>query len=183
MESSNFNPPSEKCLKSAILVLKIPCIGYTCVNFCTSIALLSYTFKQPPTFDHECSLTVRALLQPRHFSSIIIPLIHHRSLYSSLKLSSTSSPLHMFCSLYDHEPCQAIAFCKVLEGELFVLDVLLDASKKRNHLFRTYVRAEHGILGRGVCVAIPDCVVAFIRTLVPSPNNVYTGHTDIDTEE
>ena len=64
-----------------------------------------------------------------------------------------------------------------------MLDDWLDASKNRNHLYRTYVRAKHGILGRGVRVAIPDCVVAFIRTLVPSPDNVYTGHRDIDKEE
>ena len=58
----------------------------------------------------------------------------------------------------------------------------LDASKKRNHLYCTFVRAEHGILGRGVRVAIPDCVVAFIRTLVPTPDNVYTGHREVDEE-
>lgn len=58
----------------------------------------------------------------------------------------------------------------------------LDESKKRNHLYRTFVRAEHGILGRGVRVAIPDCVVALIRTLVPSPDNIYTGHRDADEE-
>jgi hypothetical protein len=89
----------------------------------------------------------------------------------------------MFCSLCDHEPCQAIAFREVLEGELLVLDDWLNASKKCNHLYRTYVRAKCGILGHGVQVAIPDCMVAFFRTLVPSPDNVYTGHRDIDKEE
>ena len=63
-----------------------------------------------------------------------------------------------------------------------MLGDLLDESKKRNHLYRTFVRAEHGILGRGVRVAIPDCVVALIRTLVPSPDNIYTGHRDADEE-
>ena len=63
-----------------------------------------------------------------------------------------------------------------------MLGDLLDASKKRNHLYRTFVRAKHGIMGRGVQVAIPDCVVAFIRTLVPSTDNVYTGHREVDEE-
>lgn len=88
----------------------------------------------------------------------------------------------MFCSLCHHEPCKAITFRDVLEGELLVLGDSLDESKKRNHLYRTFVRAEHGILGCGVRVAIPDCVVALIRTLVPSPDNIYTGHRDADEE-
>ena len=49
----------------------------------------------------------------------------------------------MFCSLCDHEPYKAITFREVLEGELLVLDDWLDTSKKRNHLYRTYVRAKH----------------------------------------
>jgi hypothetical protein len=56
----------------------------------------------------------------------------------------------MFCSLCHHEPCKAITFRDVLEGELLVLGDSLDESKKRDHLYRTFVRAEHGILGRGV---------------------------------
>jgi len=70
----------------------------------------------------------------------------------------------------------------MLERELLVLDDLLDASKKCNHLYCTYVRAEYGILGRHVQIAIPDCIIAFIWTIVPSPDNVYTGNRDIDEE-
>ena len=70
----------------------------------------------------------------------------------------------------------------MLEGELSTLNDSLEPSKQRNHLYRTYVAAEHGTLGHRVRIRIPDCVVAFIRAIVPSPNNVYTGHRDVDDE-
>jgi hypothetical protein len=70
----------------------------------------------------------------------------------------------------------------MLEGELSTLNDSLDLSKTCNHLYRTYVAAEHGILGHRVRIRIPACVVAFIRAIVPSPNNVYTGHRDVDDE-
>ena len=71
-------------------------------------------------------------------------------------------------------------FGQMLEGELSVINECLDASKKRNHLYRKFVAAEHGVLGHCVCIRIPECVVAFIRSLVPSPDNRYTGNRDVD---
>jgi hypothetical protein len=70
----------------------------------------------------------------------------------------------------------------MLEGELSVVNESLDASKKRNHLYRKFVAAEHGVLGHCVCIRIPECVVAFIRSLVPSPDNRYTGNCDVDED-
>jgi hypothetical protein len=70
----------------------------------------------------------------------------------------------------------------MLEGELYVVKESLDPSKKRNNLYQKFVAAEHGILGDRVRIRIPDCVIAFIRSLVPSPDNCYTGHRDVDED-
>ena len=88
----------------------------------------------------------------------------------------------MLCSLCNHDPCKAIVFGQMLEGELSVINVSLDTSKKRNQLYRTFIAAEHGILGHRVHISIPKCEVAFICCLIPSPDNRYTCHHDIDEE-
>ena len=88
----------------------------------------------------------------------------------------------MLCSLCNHDPCTAIVFGQILEGELSVINDSLDVSKKWNHLYHTFVAAEHRILRYRVCIHILKCVVAFICSLIPSPDNHYTGHHDIDVE-
>ena len=70
----------------------------------------------------------------------------------------------------------------MLEGELSVINESLDAPNKRNHLYRKFVAAEHGVLVHRVCICIPKCVIAFIWGLVPSPANCYTGHCDVDED-
>ena len=46
----------------------------------------------------------------------------------------------------------------------------------RHTLYRTYVRAEYGTLGRGNRVEIPSCVKTFIRVMFPDPDGHYVGH-------
>ena len=53
-------------------------------------------------------------------------------------------------------------------------------AKKRNHLYRCFVFGEYGMLGHHNRIRIPDCVVAFIRSICPDPQNNYTGHHDVD---
>ncbi len=73
---------------------------------------------------------------------------------------------HAVLSLCNHDPCKVIVFGQMLEGELSVINESLDASKKRNHLYRKFVAAEHGVLGHRVRIRIPECVIAFICGLV-----------------
>ncbi len=70
----------------------------------------------------------------------------------------------------------------MLVGELSTLSDSLDNSKKRNHLYRCFVFGEHRTLGRRVRIRIPECVIEFIRSICPDPNNNYTGHRDIDED-
>jgi len=70
----------------------------------------------------------------------------------------------------------------MLEAELSVINQSLDTSKKRNHLYHKFVAAEQGFLGHCVCIRIPDCIIAFIRSLIPSPDNCYTGHRGVDED-
>ena len=77
---------------------------------------------------------------------------------------------------------QALLYKVVLEGELSTLHHSFEISKKRNHLYRCFVFAEHGTLGRRVCIHIPECVVSFIHRMCPNANNIYTGHQDIDED-
>jgi hypothetical protein len=88
----------------------------------------------------------------------------------------------MYCPTCHHNPCKAVLYKDMLEGELSTLLDSLDNSKKRNHLYRCFVFGEHGTLGRRVRIRIPECVVEFIRSICPDPNNNYTGHRDIDED-
>ena len=88
----------------------------------------------------------------------------------------------MLCSICKHDPCKAILYRDFLTGELSVINDSLSNSKKRNHLYRCFVFGEHGTLGRCNRVRIPECVVAFIRSICPDPENSYTGHRDIDED-
>ena len=86
----------------------------------------------------------------------------------------------MFCPHCGHNPCKAVFYKDVLADELTALSSSLDNSKKRNHLYCCYVATEHGSLGCCICICIPECIIAFICNLVPSLDNKYTGHCDVD---
>eukprot|EP00956_Cyclotella_meneghiniana_P008475 scaffold11429_cov48-Cyclotella_meneghiniana.AAC.5 len=62
-----------------------------------------------------------------------------------------------------------------LVAELGTLDDSLDNSKKRNHLYRSIITSEYGVLGARRRVQIPDCIISFICTLCPSPDGNYMG--------
>ena len=69
-----------------------------------------------------------------------------------------------------------------LLAELDSIDDSLDASKRRNHLYRVFVASEHGRLGSRNRVKIPDCVVSYIRSICPSDDGQYTGfHPCVNT--
>jgi hypothetical protein len=75
--------------------------------------------------------------------------------------------------------CVLEAHRDLLSGELSTLDTSLNESKRRNHLYRSFVSAEYGPLGHHNRVKIPDCVVEYIRSICPSPDGSYTGFRDV----
>jgi hypothetical protein len=70
------------------------------------------------------------------------------------------------CLVEDHK--------ESLLRELGAIDDTLDASKKQNHLYRSFVRSEYGQLGARTHLKIPDCDVSFIRSICPSADGNYS---------
>jgi hypothetical protein len=64
-----------------------------------------------------------------------------------------------------------------LLGELHSLDMSLDNSKKRNHLYRSLILSEYGSLGVHNHVRIPECIVSHIHSISIDLNSYgrYTG--------
>ena len=46
------------------------------------------------------------------------------------------------------------------------------------YLYQAYTRSLYGVLGRGVCIHHPPCIVEEIHTLAPNSMNKYKGHVD-----
>jgi hypothetical protein len=67
----------------------------------------------------------------------------------------------------------------LLLGELSTLSASIDESKRRNHLYRKFVSAEYGPLGKHNRVKIPDCVVEYICSICPSKDGKYTGFHEV----
>ena len=73
-------------------------------------------------------------------------------------------------------PCSALGLLATLEEDLQEQDRIIDRGIEfdfevealhraaRKHMYRTYVAARFGYLGRGIRVRLPDCVVAAIRS-------------------
>ena len=71
------------------------------------------------------------------------------------------------CLVFQHKDC--------LLAELDSVDEALDSSKKRNHLYHSFVASEHEQLGARNWVRIPHCVVAYICLICPCANGKYIG--------
>ena len=96
--------------------------------------------------------------------------------------------------LYDTLRDDMLARDQIIESESEAEDANLACLHKsaRWFMYRTFVRAQYGHLGRGVRVRIPDCVLIAIRSRYPSPEcdcdvgqlatcttHGYTGHRDV----
>ena len=81
----------------------------------------------------------------------------------------------MPCPSCRHATCLLEVHKDALVAELEMLDDSLDHSKKRNHLYRSFITSEYGVLGARRHIQIPDCIISFIRSLCPSPDGSYMG--------
>ena len=84
----------------------------------------------------------------------------------------------MHCNHCDSDPCHREAYEQMLRGEGDILDANLPPNTARRMLYRSYVRAVHGLLGHGNRVRVPPCVRVLIRDIFPDPNGAYMGHKD-----
>ena len=75
------------------------------------------------------------------------------------------------------ERCHRTLYYDVIssEGDLLRDEHLLP-NVARHRLYATYVRAVHGVLGRGNRVVVPSCVKDLIREMFPDPQEEYMGH-------
>ena len=52
-------------------------------------------------------------------------------------------------------------------------------ASRRFYLYQAYTRSLYGVLGRGVCIHHPPCIVEGIHSLAPDPMNEYKDHVDV----
>ena len=114
----------------------------------------------PPSFSFFSPSLTSLHLESTHQNHFILLLPWQSSPTTHHPLSLT-----MLCSLYNHNPCKAVVYKVILEGELTAINDSLNESKKRNHLYHCFVVAEHGSLGHHVHICIPKYNIAFIRNL------------------
>ena len=82
------------------------------------------------------------------------------------------------------DTCHRTLYLEVLrsEGDLLRDNHLLP-NVARRRLYSTYVRAAHGVLGRGNRVVTPSCVKDLIREMFPDPHGQYMGHMPSEVVE
>ena len=80
------------------------------------------------------------------------------------------------CSSVDRR-CHRYLYLQVLwsEGDL-IREEHLGPNVAHRWLYATYVRAKHGVLGRGNRVVVPQCVKDLIREMFPDPHGEYMCH-------
>ena len=95
-----------------------------------------------------------------------------------------------FCVLCGRDPC-VWDIDKSTVTELFnarYLGVKVEGSllerkqaqaQRRYYLYRAYTMSIYGVLGRGVRIRHPQCLVDGINNLAPDPGDNYIGHVDV----
>ena len=84
----------------------------------------------------------------------------------------------MICNHCQEDPCHRVVHGQMLRGAGDVMDVGIPPNTARRSLYRTYIGAVHGYLGRGNRVVVPICVRDFIREIFPDAAEEYMGHRD-----
>ena len=90
----------------------------------------------------------------------------------------------MHCPACNGNPCHKLHFEQMLRDEGAALeDAHAPPNQIRHLLYRSYIRAVHGVLGFQNRQVIPTCVCDFIRELFPDPDGNYVGHVNVDETE
>ena len=87
----------------------------------------------------------------------------------------------VFCDKCQNDSCHRDIYQQILHSEAGVIAATnVTPNAARFQLYRQYVLAVHGVLGRGNRVVVPSCVRDFIRSLFPDPEESYMGHMAAD---
>ena len=86
-----------------------------------------------------------------------------------------------YCDQCQNDSCHRDIYQQILRSEAGVIAAAnVSPNVARRQLYRHYVVAAHGVLGRGNRVVVPSCVRDFIRSLFPDPEESYMGHMAAD---
>ena len=83
-----------------------------------------------------------------------------------------------FCASCSDDPCHREVFGEMLRAQALVVDDELEANNKRKMLYGTYIRAVHGVLGRGVRKDIPQCIIDLVHKIFHDEHGQYMGHKE-----
>ncbi len=84
----------------------------------------------------------------------------------------------MFCQMCESDPCHVTIHAQVLTSARDFIKAGISPNVAQQSLYRTYVAAEHGPLGKGNRVVVPHCVRDLIRKMFPDDTDNYMGHMD-----
>ena len=83
----------------------------------------------------------------------------------------------VYCTKCQSDSCHRDVYQDVLRSEGVVIAAAsVSPNIARRQLYQTYVRAAHGVLGRGNRIVVPSCVRDFIRSIFPDAEGAYMGH-------
>lgn len=80
------------------------------------------------------------------------------------------------CTQCGESPCHRVTYADMLRSAGDAIDAETPPNTARRTLYRNYIGAVHGYLGRGNRVAVPVCVRNLIREMFPDPAGGYMGH-------
>ena len=90
------------------------------------------------------------------------------------------SAANTVCAHCDESPCHRVTYADLLRSAGDAIDVGTPPNTARRTLYRNYIGAVHGYLGRNNRVVVPVCVRDLIRKMFPDPAGEYMGHMVAD---
>ena len=89
-----------------------------------------------------------------------------------------------YCDQCQNDLCHRDVYEQIMRSEAGVIAAVnVSPNVARRQLYRHYVLAAHGVLGRGNRVVVPACVWDFIQSIFPDPEATYMGHMAADDAE
>ena len=56
-------------------------------------------------------------------------------------------------------------------------------ASRRFYLYKEYTSHIYGVLGKGIRIRHPTCIIQGIQDLAPDPDGTYTGHIHVDNNQ
>ena len=99
-----------------------------------------------------------------------------------------------FCDICGREPCVWVSDQETIIN-LFntrYANIPVEGSRderkkqqasRRFYLYKEYTSHIYGVLGKGVRIRHPTCIIQGIQDLAPDPDGTYTGHIHVDNNQ